>query len=42
MPYTKSCCVIVGGDRHESSLEDGNSESIRLECNFRANISEFT
>ena len=35
MPYTKSFCAIVDGDRHESSLEDGTSESLRLQCNFK-------
>ena len=35
MPYTKSYCVVVDGDRHESLLEDGTSESSRLECNFK-------
>ena len=35
MPYTKSFRVIVDGDIHESILEDGTSESLRLECNFK-------
>ena len=35
VPYTKSFWVIVDGDRHESSLEDGTSESLLLECNFK-------
>ena len=35
MPYTKPFCVVVDGGRHESSLEDGTSESSRLECNFK-------
>ena len=35
MPYTKSFCVVVKGGRHESSLEGGISESLRLECNFK-------
>ena len=35
MPYTKSFCKVVDGGRHESSLEDGTSESKRLECNFK-------
>ena len=28
-------CVVVDGGRQESSLEDGTSESLRLECNFK-------
>ena len=35
MPSTKSFCIMVDGDRHESSLEDGTSESLRLGCNFK-------
>ena len=35
MSYTKPFCAIVDGDRHESSLDDGTSESLRLECNFK-------
>ena len=35
MPYTKSFCVVVDGARHESPLEDGTSESVRLECTFK-------
>ena len=35
MPYTKSFCVIVDGDRHDASLDDGTSESLLLECNFK-------
>ena len=35
VPYTKSFCVIVDGDRHESTLEDGASECLRLECNVK-------
>ena len=32
VPYTKSFCVVVDGRRHESSLEDGTSEILRLKA----------
>ena len=35
MAYTKSVSVIVDEDRHDSSLDDGTSESLWLECNFK-------
>ena len=34
MPYIKSFCIILDGDRDESSLEDVTSESLRLERNL--------
>ena len=36
MPYIKSFCVIVDGDRYESSpLEDRNSDGLLQECKFK-------
>ena len=35
MAYTKSFCLVVDEGRHESSLEDGTSGNLRLECNFK-------
>ena len=35
MPYTKSFYIIVIGDMHDSSLEDGTSVTLHLECNVK-------
>ena len=35
VPYTYSFCIVVDGDRHESSLEDRTSECSWLQCYFK-------
>ena len=37
MGHAYTFCVVVDEGRHESSLDDGTSESLRLEC--KTNIS---